>query len=112
MPLESGAYHRQGEALTNFDSQLPKPQSDLAREALKAGRIAISVEGSLVPCASVVSLSPSLLRSEADGRLDHPPHRFAAVRPGFYGLDSVARGCKPSGLSAACVSTTGGTPAL
>jgi predicted nuclease of restriction endonuclease-like (RecB) superfamily len=35
MQIEGGAYHRQGKALTNFESQLPKPQSDLAREALK-----------------------------------------------------------------------------
>ena len=35
MQIETGAYQRQGKALTNFESQLPKPQSDLAREALK-----------------------------------------------------------------------------
>jgi predicted nuclease of restriction endonuclease-like (RecB) superfamily len=35
MQIESGAYHRQGKAITNFERHLPKPQSDLAREALK-----------------------------------------------------------------------------
>lgn len=35
MQIETGAYQRQGKALTNFESQLPKPQSDLARETLK-----------------------------------------------------------------------------
>jgi len=35
MQIETGAYRRQGKALTNFEQQLPKPQSDLAREALK-----------------------------------------------------------------------------
>ena len=33
--IESGLYHRQGRALTNFERSLPKPQSDLAREILK-----------------------------------------------------------------------------
>jgi predicted nuclease of restriction endonuclease-like (RecB) superfamily len=33
--IESGCKHRSGVALTNFASQLPKPQSDLARESLK-----------------------------------------------------------------------------
>lgn len=33
--IESGLINRQGAALTNFDQQLPKPHSDLAREALK-----------------------------------------------------------------------------
>lgn len=35
MQIESGLRERQGQALTNFDQCLPKPQSDLAREALK-----------------------------------------------------------------------------
>jgi len=35
MQIESGLLDRQGAALTNFEQQLPKPQSDLAREALK-----------------------------------------------------------------------------
>jgi predicted nuclease of restriction endonuclease-like (RecB) superfamily len=35
MQIETGAFRRQGKALTNFELQLPKPQSDLAREALK-----------------------------------------------------------------------------
>ncbi len=35
MQIESGLIDRQGAALTNFDQQLPKPHSDLAREALK-----------------------------------------------------------------------------
>jgi predicted nuclease of restriction endonuclease-like (RecB) superfamily len=33
--IESGLYHRQGKAITNFESALPKPQSDLARELIK-----------------------------------------------------------------------------
>jgi len=33
--IESGAYKRQGQALTNFERTLPAPQSDLAREVLK-----------------------------------------------------------------------------
>lgn len=33
--IELGTLERQGKALTNFDLQLPKPQSDLARETLK-----------------------------------------------------------------------------
>ncbi len=35
MQIETGAHRRQGKALTNFELHLPKPQSDLAREALK-----------------------------------------------------------------------------
>jgi predicted nuclease of restriction endonuclease-like (RecB) superfamily len=35
MQIETDAYQRQGKALTNFETKLPKPQSDLAREALK-----------------------------------------------------------------------------
>jgi len=33
--IESDLYHRQGQAVTNFDRTLPPPQSDLAQEALK-----------------------------------------------------------------------------
>jgi predicted nuclease of restriction endonuclease-like (RecB) superfamily len=33
--IESGLYHRQGQAVTNFDRTLPPPQSDLARQMLK-----------------------------------------------------------------------------
>lgn len=33
--IESGLYRRQGQAVTNFDTTLPTPQSDLARELLK-----------------------------------------------------------------------------
>ncbi len=33
--IESDLYHRQGQAITNFDRTLPPPQSDLAQEALK-----------------------------------------------------------------------------
>jgi predicted nuclease of restriction endonuclease-like (RecB) superfamily len=33
--VESGLYHRQGKAQTNFERTLPAPQSDLARETLK-----------------------------------------------------------------------------
>jgi len=33
--IESGLYHRQGKALTNFERTLPAPQSDLARQLLK-----------------------------------------------------------------------------
>ena len=33
--MESGLYQRQGEAISNFKQQLPKPQSDLARQTLK-----------------------------------------------------------------------------
>jgi len=33
--IESGLYHRQGRALTNFERTLPPPQSDLARQLLK-----------------------------------------------------------------------------
>ncbi|MFQ5796134.1 MAG: DUF1016 N-terminal domain-containing protein, partial [Candidatus Bipolaricaulia bacterium] len=33
--IESGLYHRQGKAITNFDRTLPAPQSDLARELVK-----------------------------------------------------------------------------
>lgn len=35
MQMEAGFIDRQGKALSNFDTRLPKPQSDLAREALK-----------------------------------------------------------------------------
>lgn len=35
MQIETGACRRQGKALTNFAQQLPKQQSDLARETLK-----------------------------------------------------------------------------
>jgi predicted nuclease of restriction endonuclease-like (RecB) superfamily len=35
MQIETSAHQRQGKATTNFDLQLPKPQSDLARETLK-----------------------------------------------------------------------------
>lgn len=35
MQIEVKAIERQGKAVTNFDAALPKPQSDLAREALK-----------------------------------------------------------------------------
>lgn len=33
--IESGLRQRAGQAITNFDQRLPKPQSDLARESLK-----------------------------------------------------------------------------
>jgi predicted nuclease of restriction endonuclease-like (RecB) superfamily len=33
--IESGLYHRQGKALTNFDKQLPTPHSELAQQTLK-----------------------------------------------------------------------------
>jgi len=33
--IESGLYHRKGAAVTNFETTLPKPQSDLAKELLK-----------------------------------------------------------------------------
>ena len=35
LQIESGLYARQGEAVTNFDRTLPKPQSDLAQELIK-----------------------------------------------------------------------------
>jgi predicted nuclease of restriction endonuclease-like (RecB) superfamily len=35
MQIETNLYARQGKAITNFESALPKPQSDLAREILK-----------------------------------------------------------------------------
>jgi predicted nuclease of restriction endonuclease-like (RecB) superfamily len=35
MQIESRLYERSGAAITNFATQLPKPQSDLARESLK-----------------------------------------------------------------------------
>jgi predicted nuclease of restriction endonuclease-like (RecB) superfamily len=33
LQIESGLYARQGEAVTNFDRTLPKPQSDLAQQS-------------------------------------------------------------------------------
>jgi len=33
--IESGLYHRQGKAITNFERTLPAPQSELARELIK-----------------------------------------------------------------------------
>lgn len=33
--IESGLYHREGQAITNFKATLPTPQSDLARQMLK-----------------------------------------------------------------------------
>lgn len=33
--IESGLYHRQGQSSTNFEKQLPAPQSELAQQALK-----------------------------------------------------------------------------
>lgn len=33
--IESGLYHRQGKAITNFDKLLPAPQSELAQQTLK-----------------------------------------------------------------------------
>jgi predicted nuclease of restriction endonuclease-like (RecB) superfamily len=33
--IESGLYHRQGKAITNFERTLPAPQSELARELVK-----------------------------------------------------------------------------
>src|SRR5580700_4512737 len=33
--IESGLYHRQGKALTNFERTLPAPQSDLAQQLIK-----------------------------------------------------------------------------
>lgn len=33
--MESGLYHREGKAITNFSDALPKPQSDLAQQTLK-----------------------------------------------------------------------------
>ena len=35
LQIESGLYHRQGRALTNFARALPEPQSDLAQQILK-----------------------------------------------------------------------------
>jgi predicted nuclease of restriction endonuclease-like (RecB) superfamily len=33
--IESGLYHRQGKAITNFENTLPKPESELAQQILK-----------------------------------------------------------------------------
>lgn len=33
--IESGLYHRQGRAITNFEKTLPSPQSDLAQQLIK-----------------------------------------------------------------------------
>ena len=33
--IESALYHREGKAVTNFETTLPKPQSDLAHQTLK-----------------------------------------------------------------------------
>jgi predicted nuclease of restriction endonuclease-like (RecB) superfamily len=33
--IETGLYHRQGQAITNFERTLPSPQSDLAQQILK-----------------------------------------------------------------------------
>lgn len=33
--IESGLYHREGKAITNFSTALPKPQSDLALQTIK-----------------------------------------------------------------------------
>jgi predicted nuclease of restriction endonuclease-like (RecB) superfamily len=35
LQIESGLYRRQGQAISNFESALPKPQSDLAQQILK-----------------------------------------------------------------------------
>jgi predicted nuclease of restriction endonuclease-like (RecB) superfamily len=35
MQIERGLHKRSGQAITNFEERLPKPQSDLARESLK-----------------------------------------------------------------------------
>ena len=35
LQIETSLYHRQGQAVTNFERTLPPPQSDLARETLK-----------------------------------------------------------------------------
>ena len=35
MQIKTKAHKRLGQALTNFELHLPKPQSDLARESLK-----------------------------------------------------------------------------
>ena len=35
IPIETRRLERSGQAVTNFDANLPKPQSDLARESLK-----------------------------------------------------------------------------
>ena len=35
MQIESGLYRRQGKAITNFQTALPTPQSDLAQQILK-----------------------------------------------------------------------------
>jgi len=35
LQIDSNAYARQGEAVTNFDKLFPSPQSDLAQQALK-----------------------------------------------------------------------------
>ena len=35
MQIETRLLERSGNAVSNFDSHLPKPQSDLARESLK-----------------------------------------------------------------------------
>lgn len=35
LQIESGLFHRQGKAVTNFQATLPKPQSDLAEQLLK-----------------------------------------------------------------------------
>jgi len=35
LQIESGLFHRHGEAVTNFEQTLPKPQSDLARQIVK-----------------------------------------------------------------------------
>lgn len=35
MQIESGLYQRQGDAITNFDRTLPKPDSDLAQQLIK-----------------------------------------------------------------------------
>jgi predicted nuclease of restriction endonuclease-like (RecB) superfamily len=33
--IETDLYHREGKAITNFKTALPKPQSDLARQTIK-----------------------------------------------------------------------------
>ncbi len=35
LQIESGLYRRQGKATTNFETTLPTPQSDLARQLIK-----------------------------------------------------------------------------
>lgn len=71
--IESGLYHREGKAITNFTDALPKPQSDLAQQTLKDPYI-----------FDFMALSTNYNERELENKLvDHITHFLLELGAGF-----------------------------